>query len=62
VAPGGHAPPFDAFESGEVDRSGGARGERMVTLVLPLRSTVDVRWPRSVPRASMFAGGADLCL
>jgi hypothetical protein len=34
----------------------GASG--MVTILPPLRSTVSVRWPRSVPSASMIAPSA----
>src|SRR5260221_3284412 len=46
---------FTPLANRKVDSTGGARGKGMVTILPPLRVMVSVRWPRSWPRASVFA-------
>ena len=46
---------FGALADSQVDRPGGARGERDGDDLAPLRVITSVRWPRSSPRCSMSA-------
>jgi hypothetical protein len=47
--------PFAAITDGQVNCPGGARASGMVTTLPPLRVMTSVRWPRSMPSASMSA-------